>query len=178
MMRFYVPIGVEDAELCLLSLVGNKVARLINGQILAAEWRPIEARIVHKDENGIELSRSDSPWYASDALVFRQTATEALRSILLRGGELLPLRCNEAPLFIYNPTRILEGAFNEGASDVMRDSQGKLFHVRQYALHNEIIDVDIFKIPDVKVSPTFVSERFVEQWHAAGLVGLEFRPCL
>ncbi len=37
-----------------------------------------------------------------------------------------------------------------------------------------ISGVDIFKIPSLRVSPTYVSERFVERVKAAGLRGLVF----
>lgn len=35
-------------------------------------------------------------------------------------------------------------------------------------------EIDIFKIPNLRVSPTFLSQRFVDRWKASGLTGLEF----
>jgi len=37
-----------------------------------------------------------------------------------------------------------------------------------------VADNEIFKIPSLRVSPTFVSHRFVDRWKESGLTGLEF----
>jgi hypothetical protein len=37
-----------------------------------------------------------------------------------------------------------------------------------------VADVHIFKIPNLRVSPTFVDEHVVQSWASAGLRGLEF----
>ena len=40
---------------------------------------------------------------------------------------------------------------------------------------NVVAQASAFKIPNLRVSPTFVGERFVELWNSAGLKGLDFK---
>ncbi|MBI5161266.1 MAG: hypothetical protein HY996_07625 [Micrococcales bacterium] len=47
--------------------------------------------------------------------------------------------------------------------------------ITRHAFRPDVISgLDIFKIPSLRVSPTYVSERFVERVEAAGLRGLVF----
>jgi hypothetical protein len=57
----------------------------------------------------------------------------------------------------------------------MRFSNGRIMRITRYAFRPEVVaGVDIFKLPSLRVSPTFVSEYFVKAWKAAGLRGLVF----
>jgi hypothetical protein len=145
----------------------------INGAPREQTWRPMAVELVHEDE-GKRLARSDSPWLGSYALIFRKAALGDIQAVLETNGELLPLRCSEAELVIHNPTQILD-ALDESASSVIRFDNGRIMMIQQHAFRRDVIrDVDIFKIPNLRVSPTFVSQRFVDQWQDSGLTGLEF----
>jgi len=49
--------------------------------------------------------------------------------------------------------------------------------IQRYVFRADVIgDTDIFKIPSVPVSPTFLSHRFVDRWKASGFKGLHFKP--
>lgn len=90
-------------------------------------------------------------------------------------GELLPLACPYARLHVYNPTRILD-ALDENASDIVRFSSGRIMTVQEYVFRPHVVaGVDLFKLPNLRASPTFVSEEYVDAWSSAGLVGLEFK---
>jgi hypothetical protein len=128
-----------------------------------------------RTDHGRPLSASDSPWLGGHALIFRSRATEALRPLLERHGELLPLACSDADVVIYNPTRIVD-ALDESASTISRFPDNKIMMVRRYAFrHDSLRGADIFKIPSLRVSPTFVSRAFVDAWEASGAVGLRFK---
>src|SRR5262249_18919616 len=139
-----------------------------------AMWRPIPVRLVHEDE-GKKLVGSDSPWLGSHALIFRRSAIDKLGALLEEHGELLPLSCSEAELFVFKATRVLD-ALDEQASAVTRFSSVRVMRVTRYVFKPAAIaGSNIFKIPNLRVSPTFVEERFVKAWASAGLRGLEFK---
>ncbi len=171
----YEPLGMDGYELCHPVVKGGfeQISILMNGTPRLPSWRGIQMQIVKKDR-GKRLTRSDSPWLGSHALVFRSSAIDVVGGILSRHGELLPLGCADAELCIYNVTNIIE-AMDEDASSVVRFSNGQIMMIDRYALRAGVVaDNDVFKVPSLRVSPTFVSHRFVDQWRASGLVGLDF----
>ena len=174
-MEVYVPMSAEGFELCQPEYQEDfeRFNTEINGEPRQRTWRPIPVRLVHEDE-GEKLTASDSPWLGSHALIFRQTVIEKLGAMLEHHGEILPLTCAEGKLVVFNAVRVLD-ALDEEASAVMRFTSGKLMRVTRYMFQAKVISgFDIFKIPNLRVSPTFVSELVVEAWTLAGLHGLVF----
>lgn len=151
-----------------------RIPDLINGTSRRATWQPFEVEIIHAWD-GKPLRYSDSPFFSTDALIFRERAIAALRPMLIEHGELLPLRCNEAELRMYNVTRVLP-ALDEEASGVRYAEDGyTIERVRRYVFREDVIaGSDIFKLKNRPLSATFVTPRFVEAWRSAGLQGLEF----
>ena len=174
-MDIYVPLSHEGFELCQPEKQEDfeVIDSLIDGTPRQKTWRLIPMRLIHHDE-GKNLSPSDSPWLGSHALIFKRAVIERLGKILKQYGELLPVVCPEAELLIFNPTRVVD-ALDEQASSVLRFSGGRIMLVDRYVFRAEAIaNVDIFKIPNLRVSPTFMSERIVELWRTTGLQGLDF----
>ena len=174
-MEVYVPLSAEGFELCHPERQEDfeTLNAQINGTPRQMTWRPIPVRLVHEDE-GKKLVASDSPWLGSHALIFRQATIEKLGALLKQHGEILSLTCSEADLYVFNATRVLD-ALDEQASAVTRFSSGRLMRVNRYVFRATAIGgLDIFKIPSLRVSPIFVSERVVEAWSLAGLRGLVF----
>jgi hypothetical protein len=133
----------------------------------------MEMRLIREDE-GKPLLPSDSPWLGSHALIFNPRGLERLGSELSKHGELLPISTPGSELVIFNPTHVVD-ALNEEASSVQRFENGRILRVSRYVFLASMLDgMDIFKIPNLRVSPTFFSLRIVELWHQAGLRGLEF----
>lgn len=164
--EFCHPVNQDDFE---------RINAEINGRPLQAKWKPIHMQLIRQNEGKILLA-SDSPWLGSHALIFRQRAIDVLGSLLGQYGELLPLDCEEAELSMFNVVRVVDG-LDENASNVMRFSDGRVMMVTRYVFDPEVIEgVDIFKIPTLRVSPTFVSQRFCDLWRKAKLKGLDFRP--
>ncbi len=171
----YTVCGAEDAELChpVDRADFQTLDRLLNGTSRKDEWRPIQMEIIREDE-GKTLSRSDSPWLGSHALIFRLDAALAMGQVLSANGELLPLTCSDADLVVFNPTRVLD-ALDEAASTVTRFKNGRLMRISSHVFHADVVaGIDAFKISSLMAGPTFVSGQFVERWESQGLAGLEF----
>lgn len=104
----------------------------------------------------------------------RRQALGELEALLLSYGELLPLDCAVPDLVIYNPTRVLD-ALDESASVVERFDSGQIWLIDRHVFRGKVIaGVDVFKLTSLRVSPTYVSERFVLAVKAVGLRGLAF----
>jgi hypothetical protein len=130
-------------------------------------------RIIREDQGKV-LRESGSPWLGSHALVFRRQALGELEPLLLSHGELLPLDCVEPDLVVFNATRVVD-ALDEPASDILRFANGRIMRITRHAFRAEaVLDVDIFKLPTLRVSPTYVSDRFVDRLKSVGLQGLVF----
>ena len=172
----YEPIPIDDSELCqpVEEADFETLHTLINGKRRRKKWRPVAMKVINRDR-GKTLAYSDSPWWMSNALIFRPAAVEKLESILLENGELLPVGGSAAGLSIWNPTNVID-ALDRKRSEIWTFDDGRLMHVVRYAFRSRPLkNLDVFKIPDFRVSPTFVSERFVQQWKKAGLRGLKFK---
>ena len=114
---------------------------------------PIKVVIVREDA-GEPLLESDSPWLGSHALIFREAPVERIGPLLEPHGELLPLSCPDAELWMYNPLRVLD-ALDEGASSAVRFSNGRIMRINRYVLRREVIrNAQIFKLSCFRVSPT------------------------
>jgi hypothetical protein len=172
----YMPLGADGFELC--QPVNHddfeKINLEVNGHSIKHFWTPIPVAIIHEDEGKL-LSFSDSPWLGAHALIFRSEAVKLMGSMLEEYGETLSLACHEAEIYIYNPIRIID-AVDENASSIVRFADGSVMMISKYVLFPEVIaNVEIFKIKNLRVSPTFVSNLFVDRWNENGLKGLEFR---
>lgn len=172
----YAPLGLDGYELChpVWQDDFETINLAVNGAPQQSGWNPIPMRLVHEDE-GQKLATSDSPWLGAHALIFRPGVVDALGPMLRDYGELLPLACSEADVVMYNPTRVID-ALHEAASSVRRFSGGRIMMIQRHVFRADVIgEIDVFKIPNLRVSPTFLSHRFVDRWKASGLKGLEFK---
>jgi hypothetical protein len=175
-LTIYMPLGADCYELCHPANEDDfeRINVEINGVPRRSGWRPIQMQLLRVDE-GRQLITSDSPWLGPHALIFGHNAIEKLEGELLKSGELLPLTCKSADVWIYNPTRVLD-ALNESASSVLRFEDGRIMMIQRHVFLEEVVrTADVFKIHGLRVSPTFVSHFFVDRWNAAGLTGLEFK---
>jgi hypothetical protein len=175
MAEIYVPQCAEGFELCQPPRPEDfeTLNVTLDGTPRLETWRSPLMRLVGEDE-GKPLARSDSPWLGSHALIFRRHALGALEALLLSYGELLPVACSEPNLVIFNATRVLD-ALDEQASGTLRFTDGRIMRVTRHVFRPEVVaGVDVFKIPNLRVSPTYVSDRFVERAKSAGLRGLSF----
>lgn len=173
-MPIFIPAPLEGFELCQPTTTEDfrRIMSLIDGTSRGHAWVPIGMKLVREYER-IRYAESDAPWFGSDALIFRQRALEALEPLLSQHGELLPLSCPDAHVVMYNPTHVID-ALDERASSVVRLPGGTIVNIREHVFRTEPA-AEIFKIPNLRPSPTYVRQRFVDVWKSAGLRGLEFK---
>lgn len=180
MISIYEPLNESGFELCQPSDDDDffTIDDLVNGRERACTWKPLDVKIFRKDDDGNPLRESDSPWLGSNALIFRPRAIEALGATLLAHGELLPLRCDDAKLFMFNVTRVLP-AIDEKASGVRYFDDGTVKWIDRYVFREDVIaGSDIFKLAKLRGGTTFVTRRFVDLWRSSGLKGLDFTVAL
>jgi hypothetical protein len=176
-MNIYTPIPVERSELVQPSFTEGTefFSAQINGERRSGSWSGVEVKLVCRDERGVALGSVDSPWLSSHALVIKRQAANLLGTFLRDYGELLPLRCVEADLLVYNPTLVLD-ALDEGASDVWRSNAGRVIRINRHVFRHQVVEgADIFKIPNLRVSPVFLSHRAVKIWRDSGVTGIDFK---
>jgi hypothetical protein len=145
----------------------------INGTAQSATWSPVPMKIIRVDE-GRHLRETDAPWLGSHALVLRRNAVDALSGILSKNGEILPLACATDELYVFNPINLVD-CLDEQASDVVRFSTGGIMQIKRHIFRTELLlGIDSFKIPNLRVSPLYVTSSFVARWTEAELTGLEW----
>src|SRR5262249_39733362 len=137
-------------------------------------WSPPQMEIVREDE-GVALEEADAPWLGEHALIFRSAAARALEPFLASFGEMLPLRCADAEVVMFNPF-LLHEALDEEASTIARYRSGRIMTIERYVFRPDVTaGVHIFKISNLRGSPSFVSESWVKCWKSSRLRGLEFK---
>jgi hypothetical protein len=174
--EIFVALGQDGYEYCHPLNPGDfeVLNRAINGEPKGASWAPLAVELINSD-NRRQLRRSDSPWLGDHALIFRAEAALALGEALRNTGELLPLACRDARLFVFNPLHALP-ALDEQASSLTRFDNGRVMMVQKYVFVPDVVrGVDAFKLTNLRVSPTFVSRRFVDAWKTQGMAGLTFK---
>jgi hypothetical protein len=129
----------------------------------ADTWVPHRVSLITEDEDGIPWRRSQSPWLCmSYALTFREPAISRLSGYLSEIGEILPLECDDGPLFIWQPLTVVD-ALDARASDIVRFKSGRLMRVRRHVfVGSKLAGIDAFKIPDDGGFEAFFTERAVE----------------
>jgi hypothetical protein len=177
MTKMYQPLYREGCEFCHPIDLDQfeTILDLCNGTARAKMWEPLKMELIRNDY-GKELAEVDSPWLDAHVLILRPRAISVLAPILLEYGELLPLSCAGAELWLYNVTHVID-ALDEPASVIDRFSDGRIILVLRPVLRKHVIGKDdIFKLSHRRAEPIYFSQRFVDLWNSAGLTGGEFDP--
>jgi hypothetical protein len=137
-------------------------------------WTPVSVRILRHDEHGVRLSPAELPWLGSHVLVLTAMAANVLRRDLEPFGELLPLSCDDAELYVYNALRVID-ALDEDHAELVRFSSGRILKIVRHAFRPAAVkDVHVFKIPQMLRGSIFVTTEIVAAARSAGLKGTEF----
>lgn len=143
-----------------------------DGSAKASAWTPIRMELV-KEDRGHHYLPSDMPWFAGNAPVLKQPAVDVLSPVLTKDGELLPLACDDANLWVFNVMTVLD-ALDEDRSEVIRFSNGRIMRVNSFAFRpDRLRRVGAFKVPQLLRSALFVTEEVVAR--AATLTGVGFK---
>jgi hypothetical protein len=160
--EWVVPVSEADFD----------VFREFDGSSQTAAWKPIQMRLVREDEQGRPLQPSDIPWLGKHAPVLKENA---LASVLLRDGEMLPLDCDEAELVVFNTTTVLDALDLDRSEVVKFPSTGRIMKVKSHVFRPERIrDVHAFKVPELLRGSVFVTDEVVNSAYETGLSGVGF----
>jgi len=173
-MQIYEPLVAEGYEgVNCHNDEDYEVFWAFDGSPQARRWEPIRVRRVRADRRQA-FNPSDFPWLGAHALVMRKRAVDALHDVLAAHGEVLPLVTDDAvPLWVFNARAV--DALDEERSNITRfPGSNQIMRIVKIAfIESALRGVDMFRLPH-RASSTYVSQRFVDRVHEAGLVGLEF----
>ena len=149
-----------------------EVFRRFDGSARASSWTPVRVRLLKEDESQRFLP-SDMPWLGHHAPVLKERAVDALKPALIKDGELLPLACDDADMWVFNTTTILD-ALDLDQSDLVEFSSGRIMRVKSYVFRSDRLrGVCAFKVPQLIRSSLFVTDEVVER--ASTLTGVGFK---
>jgi hypothetical protein len=119
--------------------------------------------------------KGDMPHMAGAIPVFTLKAVRALSDFLEPNGELIKIRCQKDTLFLYNATRIVD-ALDEENSLLVRFRDGSMFPLDPYVFYEDrLTGMTIFKLPQWRLGPPYVTDPFVQRVIERGLKGFWFR---
>lgn len=172
-MKIYTPEVLEDVEWAMPEDDGDfEVLRSLGGRCDKDTWSPI---CMYLDREEGQLRKSDFPWLGEHVLVMRQRSVGALHGFLEQYGEVLPLECDETPLYLFNTSTVID-ALDLGRSEVARIPGGKIIDIRSHVFHPDVVaGMHIFKIPQLLHSFMYLSQEFVDRVTDADLQGVGFR---
>lgn len=143
----------------------------LDGTPRLGAWQPVPVRRLTVDEEGNPRATADLPWLGGHALVLRAKAVEALGPLLEQHGELLPLACADADLWLFNTLTVVD-ALDEDRSEIVRFDDGSILTVERYTFRPDAV-APVFKVPQLLTGPLFVGDEFAAAVTGAGLTGLD-----
>jgi len=119
------------------------------------------------------LSAVDAIRALGQVMLLREKAVAAFPA-LTDHGELLPLECPDADLWVFNALRLID-AVDENASTLVRFSSGRILNIERHVFHpDRVQDVEVFKLPQMPRGWLYVTDDFVSRAASAGLRGVGF----
>ncbi|HEX6189111.1 MAG TPA: DUF1629 domain-containing protein [Pyrinomonadaceae bacterium] len=143
-----------------------------NATPIGSAWRPLRVESLTDDDDSAPLLPGDFPLLFPGAPVLSRRAVEVLQPILEGNGELLQLDCDVGEYFIFNITKVVD-ALNEKDSEIVKflGSQ-KVMTIKSFSFVSQRLKgVGIFKLPQLRLGRSFVTDRFAQAVEKGGLVG-------
>jgi hypothetical protein len=173
-MKYYEFISDSDRYDSLrLPSTGYTALDRFDGHLIANTWQPLDV-----DWFEIGDPSSDFPYLAGLVPVFTDRAWGALRPLVEKYVECLPLRNNspERPsVFAIHVLPILDCL--DPASAKLRQFDGRILSIQHYAFKaKQIAEIPIFRIQGYEFATVFINELFRARVETAGLRGLVFKP--
>jgi hypothetical protein len=142
-----------------------------NGESHIKTWKPLATGF---SPHTSERPRGDVSSLNSTLLVLTRKAINVLQDVINETGELLPLICDEEPLWAFNVTNVLEGALDLEQSSYKQFDTGHLYGIKKYVFKEDVVaDQYIFRESKIN-GQLFVTDRFRNIVEDAGLLGFEF----
>lgn len=171
-MRVYEPgvrpgfewvLPVDDAD--------HEYLWSLDGSPRLSTWRPVPVSRLTVADDGSPREVADLPWLGAHVLVLRPSAVAVLGPLLEQHGELLPLSCPDAELWLFNTLTVTD-ALDEAGSDLVSFDDGTILAVERYEFRAAAV-APVFKVPQLLRGPLFVTDEFASAVTDAGLTGLE-----
>ena len=143
----------------------------LDGTSRRGTWQPIPVSLLTVSEDGSPRAAADLPWLGAHVLVLRPAAVAVLGPLLERHGELLPLSCQDADLWLFNTTTVVD-ALDEDRSELVAFDDGTILAVERYEFRQAAV-APVFKVPQLLRGPLFVSDEFASLLRESGLTGLD-----
>ncbi len=177
-MKVYGFMGEKGYQITILSERSVEVGRALNGTPQRDSWIPCPAGICREDDDGSPLLRSESPWMChSSSLALTESVVSKIGGFLSKIGELLPLDCEDEPLYIWHPLSVVDAVDFDASEGVWGLSGGRVMRIkRPVFIPSKLYGIEAFKIPQMLVSPIFLSENAVRILSGAIGPGLKFHP--
>ncbi|MDL2268620.1 hypothetical protein LJC41_01390 [Desulfosarcina sp. OttesenSCG-928-G17] len=176
-MKIYKIIPSKNYEFC--HPIGKdgflKLNKLINGEKRLKNWVPFKMELINEDM-GEKLISADSPGCGSNILILNQTIKDKMEEMFGEYGEILPIECGKTKnLFVFNVLKFFDNAVDVEKSSLVRYKNGDIMFFEKIEFFPEvIINTHIFKITNLRVSPIFFDEYFVNFWKSNKLTGIDF----
>ena len=146
-----------------------------DGTPVGDRWSPIEVQVLRDEAMNKDLPAGDYPSLIPYVPVASKRAVQALEELLKGNGEILPLRCREGEYFAFNVTRMAD-VLDEVHSEVTRfEGSGRIMRIVRHHFREEGLEyLDVFKLPQLRRSHVYVTDRFVRRVAETGLLGFDF----
>jgi hypothetical protein len=170
--------AVQDGYEWVLALNDQdyEILRGFDGTPKRDTWTPFGVRLLRKDEDGQVLAESDFPWLGAHAPVLRRKAVDAVGELFSANGELLPLLCDSAELYVFNVLNVVDALDLERSELAFFPNSNRIMRVKRHAFSAERLrGLKIFKVPQLLRHSVYVTEDVVETVRAADLTGVGFR---
>jgi hypothetical protein len=145
----------------------------IKGELLGTKWKPV--CVIPLVEEGMPTDDLGDYPTLGITPTFSCRATDALRPLLERAGELLPLISDAGEFYVYNVTKVVD-ALDETQSVFTRfQSTGRVMKIDRYVFKPDMLSgLTIFKVPQAPKGRPLVTQLFVDAVTRAGLSGFDF----
>lgn len=123
-----------------------------------------------------KLPKGDFPSLYGVHIAFSERAVDVLLPLIQSNVQVIPLHCEDEPLFLIHVTRFIDGLDLEH-SDIQWITKNKLIStVNRFVFHEERLqEVNLFRVP-ILFSWTFDSDAFKEAVEEHDLKGLLWKP--
>jgi tetratricopeptide (TPR) repeat protein len=140
------------------------------GKPIGDAWIPIPVRFEKSQQRG------DFPSLVSHIPVFSERALHVLKPLVADNIEVLPLECQEEPLYAINVLDLVD-CLDYSRSKVRRFPSGGIMFIEKYAFKEGSIDGHhLFKVEEAPLKGVLASNRLKSLVEQNGLLGLVFKP--
>lgn len=146
------------------------ILEMVDGTPTSDSWTPPS---LVPDNTGSPMGDRPSVFLGSSVPCLSSRAVEALRAYLEDTGEILTVDCKQESLALFNCTRFAD-VLDTAASEIEWSEDGSILWVRRAAWKDAVYSETFFRIPQMNISPTFVTETVRKAIEQAQLRGFLF----